>query len=112
MRCAGTHRGLGAHTSKVRGVGQIYWLPELVVRFSGLLFSDLSNNPPAESPAVQYVLERQITPATFLPTIPLQQVRSCTLDTWLPEQVVFMAQTGNAHRLILQNSLPGSTYAL
>ena len=23
------------------------------------------------------------------------QVRSCTLDTWLPEQVAFMAQTGN-----------------
>ncbi|WIA23872.1 hypothetical protein OEZ85_013522 [Tetradesmus obliquus] len=39
MRCAGTHRGLGAHISKVR---------------------------------------------------------SCTLDTWLPEQVVFMASTGNA----------------
>ena len=24
------------------------------------------------------------------------QVRSCTLDTWLPEQVAFMARTGNA----------------
>lgn len=24
------------------------------------------------------------------------QVRSCTLDTWLPEQVEFMARTGNA----------------
>ena len=24
------------------------------------------------------------------------QVRSCTLDTWLPEQVAFMEQTGNA----------------
>ena len=24
------------------------------------------------------------------------QVRSCTLDTWLPEQVVFMERTGNA----------------
>ncbi len=23
------------------------------------------------------------------------QVRSCTLDTWLPEQVAFMARTGN-----------------
>lgn len=23
------------------------------------------------------------------------QVRSCTLDTWLPEQVAFMAETGN-----------------
>ena len=23
------------------------------------------------------------------------QVRSCTLDTWLPDQVAFMAQTGN-----------------
>lgn len=28
--------------------------------------------------------------------IPMQ-VRSCTLDTWLPDQVAFMAQTGN-HR--------------
>ncbi len=24
------------------------------------------------------------------------QVRSCTLDTWLPEQVTFMDRTGNA----------------
>lgn len=24
------------------------------------------------------------------------QVRSCSLDTWLPEQVEFMARTGNA----------------
>jgi Putative GTPase activating protein for Arf len=24
------------------------------------------------------------------------QVRSCSLDTWLPEQVAFMAGTGNA----------------
>ncbi len=23
-------------------------------------------------------------------------MRSCTLDTWLPEQVAFMARTGNA----------------
>ena len=26
----------------------------------------------------------------------ISKVRSCTLDTWLPEQVVFMARTGNA----------------
>jgi hypothetical protein len=26
---------------------------------------------------------------------PPLQVRSCTLDTWLPEQVEFMARTGN-----------------
>lgn len=28
--------------------------------------------------------------------LPLVQVRSCTLDTWLPGQVAFMAHTGNA----------------
>ena len=27
---------------------------------------------------------------------PSLQVRSCSLDTWLPEQVEFMARTGNA----------------
>ena len=27
---------------------------------------------------------------------PTVQVRSCTLDTWLPEQVRFMASTGNS----------------
>ena len=27
---------------------------------------------------------------------PTMQVRSCTLDTWLPEQVRFMASTGNS----------------
>lgn len=26
----------------------------------------------------------------------ISKVRSCTLDTWLPEQVAFMARTGNA----------------
>ena len=26
----------------------------------------------------------------------ISKVRSCTLDTWLPEQVQFMARTGNA----------------
>ena len=29
------------------------------------------------------------------PPSPLPQVRSCTLDTWLPGQVAFMAHTGN-----------------
>jgi len=26
----------------------------------------------------------------------ISKVRSCTLDTWLPEQVQFMSRTGNA----------------
>ena len=37
-------------------------------------------------------IEMQVT-ALWTPTM---QVRSCTLDTWLPEQVRFMASTGNS----------------
>ncbi len=65
MKCAGIHRGLGVHVSKVGGHDTLVVLEPL-----SLVAPSISFAPP--------------------------QVRSVTLDTWLPHQVAFMQQTGNA----------------
>jgi hypothetical protein len=44
----------------------------------------LHTPPPRRPPPLQHL------------TCTARQVRSCSLDTWLPEQVEFMARTGNA----------------
>ena len=56
---------------------------------------DHTTEPPLNS---QYsTVEHASTTPTYLTIVtwPLQ-VRSCSLDTWLPGQVAFMASTGNA----------------
>lgn len=77
MRCAGVHRGLGVHVSKVSRGGAVW-----AARARRL--------PPA---LPHYLLQPQLT---LRRSCLAPQVRSCSLDTWLPEQVEFMARTGNA----------------
>ncbi|VDO40664.1 unnamed protein product [Haemonchus placei] len=77
IRCAGIHRNLGVHISKVRSVNLDTWTPE------------------------------QVQSMRVMGNEKARKVRSVNLDTWTPEQVQSMRVMGNEKaRKVYEHSLP------
>ncbi|THG22957.1 hypothetical protein TEA_019574 [Camellia sinensis var. sinensis] len=104
MQCSGIHRSLGVHISKVilyalvvrfNIVKFVYWLgPFKVPLFIFLSFNAKRTKSKIHEPFNYSVINCFWVNIESLLGLPYQ-VRSATLDTWLPEQVAFIQSMGN-----------------